>query len=97
VLLRGGRGYKKLADRTPAEGPGDQPRLERRTVTDTRFVCSVCGTVFSDHRAALKSVDPEEDIACPNCGSAQLEPYEFDPDAPVVDPLRGPDEEGPAT
>ncbi len=62
-------------------------------MTDTRFLCSVCGTVFSDHRASVSAVDPEEDqIGCPNCGSARLEPYEFDPDGPVDNPLEGPDE-----
>lgn len=66
-------------------------------MADTRFMCSVCGTVFSDHRASVSVVDPEEDqmqdqIGCPSCGSAQLEPYEFDPDGPVENPLEGPGE-----
>ena len=62
-------------------------------MTDTRFLCSVCGAVFSDHRANVSAVDPEEDqIGCPNCGSVRLEPYDFDPDGPVDDPLAGPDE-----
>ncbi len=60
-------------------------------MTDTRFVCSVCGTVFSDHRANIPAVVPEGDeIGCPNCGSTRLEPYDFDPDGPVIDPLAGP-------
>jgi hypothetical protein len=54
----------------------------------------VCGTVFSDHRANVPAVVPEGDeIGCPNCGSTRLEPYDFDPDTPVIDPLSGPDEE----
>lgn len=66
---------------------------EGRTMSDTRFICSVCGKVFSDHEAVVDPEDAEEVAACPNCGSSQLEPYEFDPDAPVGDPLEGPDEE----
>ncbi|HZY56483.1 MAG TPA: hypothetical protein VFE09_01645 [Rubrobacteraceae bacterium] len=57
-------------------------------MTDTKFVCSVCRSVFSDHRADINIADPEEDqIRCPNCGSALIEPDHFDPDEPVVDPL----------
>lgn len=63
-------------------------------MTDTRFECAVCGTVFSEHRANVDPTDPEEDqMRCPNCGSTRFEPYEFDPDGPVDDPLGGPDEE----
>lgn len=65
-------------------------------MTDTRFVCSVCETVFSDHRASVMEME-EDQIGCPNCGSARLEPYDFDPDVPVFDPLSGPDEEEHAT
>jgi DNA-directed RNA polymerase subunit RPC12/RpoP len=65
---------------------------------DTRFACQVCGTVFSERRARIGVVDPEEDgmqdeILCPNCGSARIEPDPFDPDAPVDNPLEAPDEE----
>lgn len=63
-------------------------------MTDTRFVCSVCGTVFSDHRAVVDPDDPEEILACPNCGSTRFEPYEFDPDGPAEDPIEGPGDEG---
>ncbi len=63
-------------------------------MADTRFACSVCGTVFSDHRALVNPVVEEEDeLFCPSCGSANFEPYEFDPDAPVTDPLAGPSDE----
>jgi DNA-directed RNA polymerase subunit RPC12/RpoP len=63
-------------------------------VTDTRFACSVCSTVFSDHRARVNPVVQEEDeLSCPNCGSVNFEPYEFDPNAPLIDPLAGPSEE----
>jgi uncharacterized OB-fold protein len=43
-------------------------------MTDTKFVCSVCKNVFSDHR-------------CPNCGSYHIEPDHFDPDEPVENPF----------
>lgn len=57
-------------------------------VADTQFACSVCGKVFSDHRALINPVVQEEDeLSCPNCGSVNFEPYEFDPEAPVTDPL----------
>lgn len=67
-------------------------------MTDTRFICSVCEAVFSDHRANVPTAGAEEDdIGCPNCGSTSLEPYGFDPDGPVDDPLAGPEEEERAT
>ena len=57
-------------------------------MTDTKFVCSVCRSVFSEHRAGINIADPEEDqIRCPNCGSALIEPDHFAPDEPVVNPL----------
>lgn len=63
-------------------------------MTGTRSICSVCGTVFSEHGASINPADPEEGrIRCPNCGSTRLEPYEFDPDGPVDNPLEGPNEE----
>jgi DNA-directed RNA polymerase subunit RPC12/RpoP len=63
-------------------------------MTDTKFVCSVCRSVFSEHRAGINVVDPEEDqIRCPNCGSALIEPDHFAPDEPVIDPLEGPEQE----
>lgn len=44
-------------------------------MTDTKFACSVCRNVFSEHRASVTPVDPEEDqIRCPNCGSARTRP-----------------------
>ena len=62
-------------------------------MTDTKFVCSVCGNVFSEHRASTNPVDPEEDqIMCPNCGSARVEPHHFDPDELVENPFEEPEE-----
>jgi DNA-directed RNA polymerase subunit RPC12/RpoP len=62
-------------------------------MTDTKFVCSVCGDVFSEHRASTNPIDPEEDqIMCPNCGSARVEPDHFDPDEPVENPFEEPEE-----
>ena len=63
-------------------------------MSDARFECSVCGTVFSDHQAALNPADPDGGMACPSCGSVQFEPYEFDPDGPPADPLEEPEDEG---
>jgi DNA-directed RNA polymerase subunit RPC12/RpoP len=57
-------------------------------MTDTKFVCSVCRNVFSEHRASANPIDPEEDqIRCPNCGSYHIEPDHFDPDEPVENPF----------
>jgi rubredoxin len=57
-------------------------------MSETRMVCRVCGRVFSEHQLQLKAVDPEEDqILCPNCGSSRMEPYSFDPDALMENPL----------
>jgi len=62
-------------------------------MTDTKFVCSVCGNVFSEHRASTNPVDPEEDqIMCPNCGSARVEPDHFDPDEQVENLFEEPEE-----
>lgn len=91
--MREGRRYEKLADELKC---CQADRSKGDAVTDTRFVCSVCGTVFSDHRASVREME-EDQIGCPNCGSARLEPYDFDPDGPVIDPLAGPDEEDHAT
>ena len=64
-------------------------------MTETKFVCSVCRSVFSEHQARTNPVDPEEDqIACPNCGSARVEPDHFDPDEPVINPFEEPEDEG---
>jgi rubredoxin len=53
-------------------------------MSETRMVCRVCGGVFSEHEVRLREENPEEDeILCPNCGAAQVEPYPFDPEAPV--------------
>jgi hypothetical protein len=62
-------------------------RKERR-MSETRLVCRVCDGVFSEHQVQLKVVDPEEDqVQCPNCGSSRMEPYTFDPDAPMENPF----------
>ena len=72
-------------------GPGE--RKERR-MSESRLVCRVCNGVFSEHQLRLKVVDPEEDeIQCPNCGSSRMEPYAFDPDAPMENPLERTEEE----
>lgn len=40
--------------------------------------------VFSKHEIGLNPVDSEENqILCPNCRFARLEPQAFDPDTPV--------------
>lgn len=62
---------------------------------ESRLVCRVCGTVFSEHEARLKLVDPEEDeMQCPNCGSARVDPYTLDPDGPVDNPFEDDEEPG---
>ena len=72
---------------------GQGERKERR-MSETRLVCRVCEGVFSEHQVQLKAVDPEEDeLECPNCGSSRMEPYTFDPDAPLVNPLEQEDED----
>jgi hypothetical protein len=54
----------------------------------------VCNGVFSEHQLRLKVVDPEEDeIQCPNCGSSRMEPYAFDPAAPMENQLERTEEE----
>ncbi len=64
-------------------------------MTDTKFVCSVCRNVFSEHQANTNLVDPEEDqIRCPECGSARIEPDHFDPDEPLEELVEEPEEEG---
>ncbi len=56
---------------------------------ETKLVCRVCETVFSEHEARLKLENPKEDeMQCPNCGSARVEPYALDADAPVDNPFR---------
>jgi hypothetical protein len=58
-------------------------RKERR-MSETQLVCRVCDGVFSEHQVQLNVVDPEEDqVQCPNCGYSRMEPYSFDPDAPM--------------
>ncbi len=61
-------------------------------MTDTKFVCSVCRNVFSEHRASVNPVDQDQ-IRCPNCGSAHVEPDHFDPDEPVESLVVEPEEE----
>ena len=63
-------------------------------MSETRLVCRVCEGVFSEHQVQLKAVDPEEDeLECPNCGSSRMEPYTFDPDAPLENLLEQEDED----
>ncbi len=72
---------------------GQRERKERR-MSETRLVCRVCNGVFSEHQVQLKAEDPEEDqVLCPNCGSSRMEPYIFDPDAPMENPLEREEEE----
>ncbi len=72
---------------------GQGERKERR-MSETRLVCRVCEGVFSEHQVQLKAVDPEEDeLECPNCGSSRMEPYTFDPDAPLENLLEQEDED----
>lgn len=62
---------------------------------ESRLVCRVCGTVFSEHEARLKLEDPEEDeILCPKCGSSRVDPYALDPDGPVDNPFENDEEAG---
>jgi len=61
-------------------------------MTDTKFVCSVCRNVFSEHRASVDPTDQDQ-IRCPNCGSANVEPDHFDPDEPVESLIVEPEEE----
>ena len=71
----------------------EQPETKERRMSESRLVCRVCGGVFSEHEVRLKVVDPEEDqVQCPNCGSSRMEPYVFDPDAPIEDPFEPEDE-----
>jgi hypothetical protein len=71
----------------------DQRETKECRMSETRMVCRVCDGVFSEHEVSLKVVDPEEDqVQCPNCGSSRMEPYVFDPDAPVEDPFEPEDE-----
>lgn len=56
-------------------------------MTDVKFVCAVCGNVFSEHQAKADSSGAEEVLACPRCGSNRVEPDTFDPDALVENPL----------
>lgn len=56
-------------------------------MTETRLVCRVCDGVFSEHEVRLEGVEPEgEELRCPNCGSPRMEPYAFDPNAPMPYP-----------
>ncbi|CAA9444083.1 MAG: hypothetical protein AVDCRST_MAG37-1646 [uncultured Rubrobacteraceae bacterium] len=64
-------------------------------MADTKFVCAVCGSAFSEHEASASTFESEEDeIRCPNCGSAQVETDHFDPNEPLVDPREGSEDEG---
>jgi hypothetical protein len=56
-------------------------------------VCRVCDGVFSEHQVRLKAEEPEEDqVQCPSCGSSRMEPYAFDPEAPMENPFEQEDE-----
>ncbi len=71
----------------------EQRERKERCMSETRLVCRVCEGVFSEHEVRLKVIDPEEDqVQCPNCGSSRIEPYVFDPDAPMEDPFEPEDE-----
>jgi len=66
-------------------------------MSETRFACQACGTVFAEKEARVAVVDPQQDapgdqILCPSCGFARIEPDPFDPDAPLENPLEPPDE-----
>jgi DNA-directed RNA polymerase subunit RPC12/RpoP len=64
-------------------------------MTDTKFVCSMCQNVFSEHQASLNPAEPEEDqIKCPNCGSYRVETDHFDPDEPLEILDEEPEREG---
>ena len=63
-------------------------------MTDTKFVCSVCRNVFSEHRASINPAEPEEDqIRCPNCDSYRVETDHFDPDEPLESLVEEPEQE----
>ena len=62
-------------------------------MTETNFVCSVCSTAFSEHRAQANPVDVEDEPRCPKCGSTQVEVYHFDPDGPVPELAETPEGE----
>jgi DNA-directed RNA polymerase subunit RPC12/RpoP len=62
-------------------------------MTDTNFLCSVCRNVFSEHRASTNAVDQDQ-IRCPKCGSARIEPDHFDPDEPLEELIEEPEQEG---
>ena len=62
-------------------------------MTDTRFVCSVCRSVFSEYQSSVNPVDQDQ-VRCPDCGSALVEPDHFDPNEPVEDLLEEPEQEG---
>jgi DNA-directed RNA polymerase subunit RPC12/RpoP len=58
-------------------------------MNETRLVCEACGNLFSDHEARWHPMDPEEDqIQCPKCGSARVDTYAFDPEAPVEESVK---------
>lgn len=60
---------------------------------ESKLVCSFCGTVFSEHEARLKLVDPKEDeVLCPKFGSSRVEPYALDSDGPVDNPFEDTEE-----
>ena len=65
-------------------------------MTETKFTCLVCRSVFPEHRARTSSLLDfgESQIRCPNCGSARIEPDHFDPNEPVENPLKEPEQEG---
>lgn len=45
----------------------------------------MCGTVFTEHEARLKLVDPEKDeVLCPTCDPARIAPYALKPSTPTA-------------
>jgi hypothetical protein len=54
--------------------------------------------VFPEHQARTDALLDfgEEQIRCPNCGSALVEPDHFDPNEPIEEPIEEPEQEGPS-
>ena len=91
-----GTSKKRLPYNAASANTLSQTEKGERELTDTKFVCSVCRSVFPEYRARTDArLDfGEEQIKCPNCGSVRVEPDHFDPDEPVEDPLEETEQEG---